>query len=100
MSGVSKDNLYNPDNALQELILQKQVIDEAVDVQALLRILVDKNIVTREEVAKYRDEVRSSPKYAAAIAKVEKEIKFFEAAKKDPNGYLKSLMSAKINGKL
>ena len=100
MSGVSKDKLYNPDNALQELILQKQVIDEAVDVQALLRILVDKNIVTREEVAKYRDEVRSSPKYAAAIAKVEKEIKFFEAAKADPNGYLKALMNAKVNGNL
>lgn len=100
MSGVSKDSVYHPENALDELLLQEQIINQAVDVQALLRILVDKEIVTREEVAKYRDEVRTSPKYAKAIEKIEKQKQFFEAAKNDPNGYLKALMGAKLNGKL
>ena len=100
MSGVSKDSVYHPESALDELLLQEQIINQAVDVQALLRILVDKEIVTREEVAKYRDEVRTSPKYTKAIEKIEKQKQFFEAAKNDPNGYLKALMGAKLNGKL
>ena len=100
MSGVSRDSYYDPEKAIDELLLQKQVVDQAVDVQVLLRILVDKEIITREEVAKYREEVRSSPKYANAINKIEHQIKGFEAAKNDPEGYLKAILKAKLEGKL
>jgi len=100
MSGVSKEAMYNPEQALHELMLQEQVVNQAVDVQVLLRILVDKGIITREEVAEYRQEVRNSPKYAEAIRKIEAQKMAFEKAKDDPNGYLKALLNAKLNGKL
>lgn len=100
MSGVSRDAIYNPDQALQELMLQEQLVSQAVDVQVLLRILVDKEIITRDEVAKYRDEVRNSPKYARTIEKIEHQKKGFEAAKASPQDYLKALLKAKMEGKI
>lgn len=100
MSGVSRDAYYNPEQAIDELLLQKQVVDQAVDVQVLLRILVDKEIITREEVAKYREEVRSSPKYANTISKIESQMHGFEVAKDNPQEYLKALLKAKMDGKI
>lgn len=100
MSGVSRDAYYNPEQALQELMLQEQLVNQAVDVQVLLRILVDKEIITRDEVAKYREEVRSSPKYANTISKIDHQKKGFEAAQNDPQGYMKALLKAKLDGKI
>ena len=100
MSGVSKDAFYKPDEALHELIIQEQLVNNAVDIQALLRLMVDKNIITREEVSAYREEVRNSPKYSETIKKIESQKALFENAKKDPNGYLKALFKAKTDGKL
>ena len=56
---VSNDSYYKPDEALHELQMQETIMKALVDVQVVLRILVDKEIVTREEVQKYRNEVRS-----------------------------------------
>lgn len=100
MSGVSRDAIYNPDEAIQELLLQEQVVNQAVDVQVLLRILVDKEIITRDEVNQYRQEVRNSPKYSTTIAKIESQKKGFEAAKNNPQEYLKALLKAKMEGKI
>lgn len=100
MAGVGKDSYYDPDKALHELMLQEQIINQAVDIQALLRILVDKEIVTKEEVQKYREEVRNSPKYKNAIDTIEKQKKGFEAAVNNPQEYLKSLLNAKMSGKI
>lgn len=100
MSGISRDSYYDPEKAINELLLQKQVVDQAVDVQVLLRVLVDKEIITRDEVAKYRDEVRQSPKYANAISKIDHQLKGFEAAKDNPQEYLKALLKAKMEGKI
>ena len=55
---VSNDKLYKPEEALHELQVQETILKTAIDVQVVLRILVDKEIVTREEVQKYREEVR------------------------------------------
>lgn len=100
MSGVSSDAYYNPEQALQELMLQGQIVNQAVDVQVLLRILVDKEIITRDDVARYRNEVRSSPKYANAFSKIERQKKVFEAAQNDPQGYMKALFKAKLDGRI
>lgn len=97
---VSKNSMYDPQEARKELLLQEAIVSQAVDVQVLLRILVDKNIITRDEVNRYRDEVRNSPKYAVAISNIEKQKAFFEKAEVDPDGYLKALFNAKLNGKL
>ena len=100
MSGVSKDAYFDPDKALSELMIQEQLVTEAIDIQALLRILVDKEIITKEEVDKYRNEVRSSPKYANAINIIEKQKRGFESAKENPQEYLKAMLKAKMDGKI
>ena len=47
---VSNDNFYKPEEALHELQVQETILKTAIDVQVVFRILVDKEIVTREEV--------------------------------------------------
>jgi len=95
---VSNDKYYKPEEALHELMLQETIVNTAVDIQTLLRILVDKEIVTREEIAQYREEVRNSPKYKPVIENIQRERKGFQMAKDNPQEYLKALMKAKMNG--
>lgn len=95
---VSNDKYYKPDEALQELMIKETIINVAVDVQALLRILVEKRIITREEVEIYREEVRNSPKYESVLKDIQKQKVEFQAAKDNPEEYLKALFKAKMNG--
>lgn len=97
---VSNDSYYKPDQALHELMTQQTIVDVAVDVQVLLRILVDKEIITREEVNKYREEVRNSPKYKPVIDDIQRQRKAFQAAKDNPQEYLKAILNAKMDGKI
>ena len=97
---VSNDNYYKPDQALHELTTQQTIVDIAVDVQALLRILVDKGITTKEEVNKYREEVRNSPKYKPVLDEIQRQRQLFQAAKNNPDEYLKALFNAKMDGKI
>lgn len=95
---VSKSNYTKPDDALHELMVQETIMNIAVDVQALLRILVEKKIITREEVKEYREEVRNSPKYGPAIEDIQRQKKAFQAAKDNPGAYLRALFEAKTRG--
>ena len=95
---VSNDKYYKPEEALQELRLQQTIFDVAVDIQSLLRILVDKQVITREEVTKYREEVRNSPKYKPVLEEIQRQTRGFEAAKDNPQEYLKAILKAKMNG--
>ncbi|MDO4328744.1 MAG: hypothetical protein Q4C66_05350 [Lachnospiraceae bacterium] len=95
---VSSSNRTNPDDALHELMTQETIINVAVDVQALLRILVEKEIITREEVKEYREEVRNSPKYGPVIEDIQRQRKAFQIAKDIPEAYLKAMFKAKMNG--
>ena len=95
MSGTKK---LDPNEAFQELLVQEQLVNNAVDIQALLRILVDKKIISREDVFKYRNEVKSSPKYANAINIIESQKRLFERAKDNPQEYLKAMFKAKMDG--
>lgn len=95
---VSNDKLYKPEEALHELQVQETVLKTAIDVQVVLRILVDKEIVTREEVQKYREEVSNSPKYKIVLDDILRQKTAFQAAKDNPQEYLKAIMKAKMNG--
>lgn len=95
---VSSSNRTRPDDALHELMTQETIINVAVDVQALLRILVEKEIITREEVKEYREEVRNSPKYGPVIEDIQRQRKAFQIAKDNPEAYLKAMFKAKVNG--
>jgi hypothetical protein len=97
---VSNENYYKPEQALHELMTQQTIMDIAVDVQVLLRILVDKEIITREEVNQYRTEVRNSPKYKPVLDDIQRQREVFQAAKDNPQEYLKALFKAKMDGKI
>lgn len=95
---VSNDKFYKPEEALHELQVQETVLKTAIDVQVVLRILVDKEIVTREEVQKYREEVSNSPKYKIVLDDILRQKTAFQAAKDNPQEYSKAIMKAKMNG--
>ena len=95
---VSNNSYYKPEEALQELLLQENILRSLIDVQAALRILVDKGIVTREEVQKYRNEVSNSPKYKVIMDDIQRLKKGFQAAKDSPQEYLQAIMRAKMKG--
>lgn len=95
---VSNDKYYKPDEALHELMLQEAIVNTAVDIQALLQILVAKNIITREEVSEYREKVRNSPKYKATLDEIQRQKTTFQAAQSNPQEYLKAVLRAKMNG--
>lgn len=97
---VSNDNLYKPDEALHELQTQETIMNIAVDVQTTLQILVDKGIVSREEVSTYRERVRNSPKYKPVLEQIDRQKKAFQTAKENPQDYLKALLRAKMDGKI
>lgn len=97
---VSNDNMYKPDEALHELQTQETIMNIAVDVQTTLQILVDKEIVSREEVSAYRNRVRNSPKYKTVLDEIERQKQAFKRAKDNPQDYLKALFNAKMNGQI
>ena len=97
---VSNDKYYKPEEALHELMMQQTIVDTAVDIQVLLRILVDKEVISREEVNQYREEVRNSPKYKTVLDDIQRQRQMFQAAKDDPQRYLKAILKAKMDGKI
>ena len=97
---VGNDKYYKPDEALHELMMQENIMNVAVDIQALLRIMVDKSIINREEISAYREEVRNSPKYKPVLDAIKREKDGFTAAKQNPEEYLKAIFKAKMDGKI
>lgn len=98
--GVSNDAYYHPEEALQELMLQERILNTAIDVQALLGLLVEKNIITREEINQFRQKVRASAKYKSVLEQIENQKTGFEKARDNPQEYLKALLNAKMNGSI
>lgn len=97
---VSNDNFYKPDEALHELQTQETIMNIAVDVQTALQILVDKGVVSREEVAVYRERVRNSPRYKPVLEQIDRQKRAFQTAKENPQDYLKALLQAKMDGRI
>ena len=95
---LNTNQLSHLEETKNELETKQLILKTAIDIQALLRILVDKEIISKNEVDHYRNEVRRSPKYANAIEYIEQtliEIQYYE---KDPTTQLKELMRRKMEG--
>ena len=78
---------------------KQMILNTAVDIQALLRILVDKDIITKKEINQYRDEVKQSPKYSAAAIYIEQTLSEIESYEKDPQLLLREMLNRKMQGK-
>lgn len=95
---LSTNQISDLDSAKLDIQNKQMILNTAIDIQVLLRILVDKDIITREEVNQYRKEVRESPKYSAAAMYVEQTLAEIEAYEKDPQLRLKEMFNRKMQG--
>lgn len=93
---LSMEQMSNLNTASRDIKNKKLILDTAVDVQVLMRILVDKEIVTREEVNDFRKEVREGPKWKAANTYIEQTMAEIDYYEKNPQQLLKAMFDAKL----
>ena len=96
---LSTDQLSHLDQAARELGGRKLLLKTAIDVQALLRLLVEKGIITKEEVNKKRNEVSQSKKNRKALLYIEETEREIMKYQSDPQAALKEMLRRKMDGK-
>lgn len=96
---LNMSQMSDLDATLEDIKNKKLILDIGIDAQATLRILVDKGIVTREEVNKCRKEVQDSPKWSAAYQYIVQNLEEIARYKADPKSLLRAMMEAKMSGK-
>ncbi len=92
---LKTNQMADLESAKLDIQNKQMMLNTAIDVQALLRILVDKQIITKEEVRNYRNEVRESPKYQAAALYVEQTLAEIKAYETNPELRLKTMFYQK-----
>lgn len=95
---LNMSQISDLDATLEDIKNKKLILDIGIDTQATLRILVDKRIVSREEVQKYREEVRNSPKYISSYKYLTQALSEILEYKNDPQKLLKAMFEAKMKG--
>lgn len=96
---LSTEQLADLESAKRDVQNKQMVLSTAIDIQALLRILVDKGITTKEEVDEYRDEVRRGQKYSKAVLYLEQTMQEIQMYENDPQALLREMFNRKLQGK-
>ncbi len=97
---VSRNANYDLDTASQELMMQENILKCLVDIQVTLQLLVEKGIVTREEVSVMRNKVRSREPYKSTSDYIIRAKESVDYYKQNPEQHLKDLFKAKLDGKI
>lgn len=97
---LSRDANYNMDTALNEINQKKLILDIKVETQTILQLLVNKGIVTREEVAQTRERVKNSPNYKPLYEMLDGAQDTANYYKQNPEEHLRDILQAKIDGRL
>ena len=95
---LSRDANYNMDTALNEINEKKLLLDVKVETQLILQLLVQKGIVSREEVSELRNTVKNSPNYKHVYDYFEQAEQKANYYKANPEQHLKDVFAAKMNG--
>ena len=95
---LSRDANYNMDTALDEINQKRLLLDVKVETQLILQLLVQKGIVTREEVSEMRNKVKSSPNYKPLYDYFNQAEQTANYYKRNPEQHLKDVFAAKMNG--
>ena len=95
---LSRNANYNMDTALSEINQKKLLLDVKVETQLILQLMVQKGIVTREEVSSMREKVKNSPSYKPLYEYFEKAEQKAKYYKDNPEQHLKDILEAKMNG--
>ena len=91
------EQLSDSRSAQKDIENKKLILDTAIDIQALLRLLVEKDVITKEEMNQFRQEVKESPKYRNSILYIEQTLTEIEHYKSDPQALLREMMRQKAN---
>ena len=89
---------YNMDEALHEIEEKQLILDIKIDTQVVLQLLVQKGIVSREEVAEMRKKVANSSKYKSTLDYLESAKQKAKYYQDNPSEHLRDLMKAKMDG--
>ncbi len=97
---VSRNANYDLDTASQELMMQENILKCLIDTQATLQLLVEKGIVTREEVSAMRATVQSKEPYKSTSDYIKRAKESVEYYKQNPEQHLRDLFKAKLDGRI
>lgn len=89
---------YDMNTAMDEIKQKRLILDMKVETQIILRLMVKKGMVTREEVAEMRNKVKNSPEYKAAYEYLRQAEQKAEYYKANPERHLRDLFKTKMNG--
>lgn len=97
---LSYDQLAHIDETEREIINRKLIINTAIDVQVILQLLIEKEVITREDVQRMRATVSANDsRYSNAKKWIDQAEAELARAKIDPQWVLKAMMDEKIRGK-
>lgn len=97
---LSRNANYDMDTALNEINDKVLLLDIKVETQLILQLLVQKGIVTREEVSSMRDVVKNSPNYKPLYEYFKQAKQTANYYKENPEQHLKDVFAAKMNGRI
>ena len=89
---------YHIDDTLEDLSNKEIMLKTAIDIQALLQLLVKNNVITKEDMDYQRKVVSNNGKYKASLDYIQQNKEMFNRAKDNPQEYLQALLKAKMNG--
>lgn len=97
---LSYDQLAHIDETEREIINRKLIINTAIDVQVILQLLIEKEVITREDVQRMRATVSANDsRYSNAKKWIDQAEAELARAKIDPQWVLKAMMEEKLRGK-
>lgn len=97
---LSYDQLAHPEETEREIINRKLIINTAIDVQVILQLLIEKEIITREDVQRMRATVSvNDSRYSNAKKWIDRAEAELSKAKADPQWVLRAMMDEKLKGK-
>ena len=97
---LSYDQLAHIDETEREIINRKLIVNTAIDVQVILQLLIEKEVITREDVQRMRATVSANDsRYSNAKKWIDQAEAELARAKIDPQWVLKAMMEEKLRGK-
>ena len=89
---------YDPQSLKEETSKNMLILEAIIDLQAVMELLVAKGIIANVELEYMRDKIKSYLKYQATYKMYQDMMDVAELYEKDPQQYLRELLTAKMKG--
>lgn len=94
---LNSNQLSHLEETERDINDKKLILKTAIDIQALLRLLVEKEIISKDEMDEKREEVSSSSRYSMALQYIKEAEDEIRRYKNDPEALLREMFNRKIN---